>query len=70
MKKTTKASKSTAPVRKPKAGAVPAEQTAHDLRNAVLIISLLINIFVLGLWIAVFFYSKYDTALTNFLFGR
>lgn len=70
MKKTTKAPKSSAPVKKSKIDPIPAQQTAHDLRNAVLIISLLVNIFVLGMWIAVVISSRYDSALTNFLFGR
>lgn len=48
---------------------VPSSQLGHDLKNALLIVSLVINLFVLSTWIAVQVTSRYDAQLASFLFN-
>jgi len=45
-------------------------ETSKDLKNAVLIISLLGNFFVLSLWIVLNTTSYYDSVLFNFFINR
>lgn len=45
-------------------------QLSYDFKNAVLIVSVVANLFVLTAWIAVQVTSRYDTQLTNFLFNQ
>lgn len=66
MKKHTKSTKKSDDVMSPHA----MQATEQDLKNAVLIVSLTINVFVLSLWVALNVTSYYDVALTNFFFGR
>lgn len=46
------------------------EQVGHDLRNAMLIVSVLVNLFVLTTWIALQLTSVYDASLAQALLGR
>lgn len=65
MKKTTKSHSKT------RKKAIPAVlDTSKDLRSAVLILSLLGNLFVLILWIALNLTTQYDEALINFFLTR
>lgn len=61
MKKTTKKR----PAKKP-----AVFQTSEDAKTALLIVSLLVNLFVLSLWVAVRVTDQYDAALTEFFFNR
>lgn len=45
-------------------------QTGADLRTAVLIVSLLINAFVVCLWVTLATTTEYDVALSQFFLGR
>ena len=62
MKKTTKKR----PVKKTNA----IFHTGEDARTAILIVSLLINLFVLSIWIVVRTTSDYDAALSSFFFNK
>lgn len=44
--------------------------TEHDLKDALLMASLSINLFVLSLWVALQVTTVYDAALMGFFFGR
>jgi hypothetical protein len=44
--------------------------TEHDLKDALLMASLSINLFVLSLWVAMQVTTAYDAALMGFFFGR
>ncbi len=44
--------------------------TERDFKDALLMVSITVNLFVLCLWVAVQVTTVYDTALTNFFFGR
>lgn len=49
------------------------EQVGHltqDLKNSVLIVSVVINLFFLSLWIALQVTTKFDTSLVGFFLGR
>lgn len=46
------------------------EQVGHDLRNALLIVSVLVNLFVLTTWIALQMTNAYDASLAQALLGR
>lgn len=45
-------------------------QTERDLKDAVLTVSVFVNMFILCLWVAVQMTSQYDTALVNFFVSR
>lgn len=45
-------------------------ETSKDLKNAVLVVSLLGNLFVLCLWIVLNTTSYYDSALYSFFINR
>lgn len=62
MKKTTK--------KRPAKKSVAVFQTSEDAKTALLIVSLLANIFVLSLWVAVRVTDQYDAALASFFFNR
>lgn len=72
-KKTTTATKRKAAarnVKSSKAALKPLSFEADALKSAVLIISLLINLFVLSLWVALQVTSQYDQALFDFFIHR
>ena len=46
------------------------EQVSHDLKNAVLIVSLVINLAVVIAWMALTLTERYDVALAGLLLGR
>ena len=43
---------------------------SQDVRNSVLIVSLIANLFVLTAWIALQVTNQYDVQLANFLFNH
>jgi hypothetical protein len=43
---------------------------SHDLRNAVLIVSVVLNLFIFTAWIALQVTTQYDTQIASFLFSR
>ncbi len=45
-------------------------QTERDFRDALLMVSIAINLFGLSLWIAMQATTTYDTALMQFFFAR
>lgn len=63
MKKTTKKS-----VAKKKSASLM--QTVEDTKTALLIVSLLINLFVVCLWVVLRITSAYDEALISFFLGN
>lgn len=50
--------------------ALPASQLSQDLKNAVLIVSIVTNLFILTTWIALQVTTQYDTQLAILLFNR
>ncbi len=42
----------------------------QDLKNSILIVSVIANLYVLTAWIALQVTTRYDTQLVNFLFNR
>jgi hypothetical protein len=49
---------------------IASSQISYDLKNAILIVSLVINLTVLTVWIAVQVTSQYDAQLVGFLLNR
>jgi hypothetical protein len=49
---------------------VVSSHMTQDLKNAVLIVSVVANLFILSAWIALQVTSQYDVQLSNFLFTR
>ena len=54
---------------------IPSESVAvsyilHDLRNAALVVSAVMNAFVFTAWIALQVTSQYDASVAAFLFNR
>jgi len=49
---------------------MPTSSMSNDLKNAVLIVSIVANLFIFSTWIALQVTSQYDTQLANFLFNR
>lgn len=45
-------------------------QVAHDLRNSILIVSVVANLVVLTAWIALQVTSRYDLQIAALLFNR
>ena len=45
-------------------------QTERDFRDALLMVSIAVNLFGLSLWIAMQATTTYDTALMQFFFAR
>lgn len=43
---------------------------AEDFRNSVLIVSLLVNLFILTAWVTIQVTTQYDYAVSAFIFGR
>jgi hypothetical protein len=50
--------------------ALTSNQTDTDLKNAILIVSLLVNAFILIAWITLKVTSQFDYQIANFLFYR
>ena len=50
--------------------AVAHMQVAHDLRNSVLIVSVVANLIVLTAWIALQVTTRYDMQIAALLFNR
>lgn len=46
------------------------EQVGYDLKSAVLIVSVVANLFVVITWLALQVTSEYDVALASFFLGR
>ncbi len=51
------------------AEAVAVSHLSQDLRNAVLVVSVLVNLFVFIAWLAIQVTSRYDAQIASFLFG-
>lgn len=49
--------------------AVATFQTAQDLKTAILIVSLLVNIIVFTVWLVVQLTPRYDAVMTTWLLG-
>ena len=49
---------------------LPVSQMSQDLKTAVLIVSVLANLFVFTTWIALQVTTKFDAQIANFLFNR
>lgn len=47
-----------------------ATQTSQDLRNAVLIVSVVVNLFIFIAWLAMQVTTQYDAQIAGFLFNR
>lgn len=45
-------------------------QTNQDFRNAVLVVSIVVNVFILAAWIALQVTSAFDAEVAQFLFTR
>lgn len=43
---------------------------AEDFRNSVLIVSLLVNLFILTAWVTLQVTTQYDYSVSAFIFGR
>jgi hypothetical protein len=43
---------------------------SQDLKNSILIVSVIANLYVLTAWIALQVTTQYDSQLANFLFNR
>lgn len=48
----------------------PYSQLSHDLKSALLIVSVLANLFILTGWIALQVTSQFDSQVSTFLFTR
>jgi len=53
-----------------KANKPPVFQTSADLRTALLIVSLILNVFVFCIWLTLQLTSQYDAALYDFFIFR
>lgn len=49
---------------------IEAPQVSHDLRTAVLIVSVIANLFVFTAWLTLQVTTQYDAQIANFLFTR
>jgi len=45
-------------------------QTERDFKDAVLTVSIFVNLFILCVWVALQTTSQYDTVLANFFINR
>lgn len=45
-------------------------QTERDFKDAMLTVSIFVNMFILCLWVALQMTSQYDTALVDFFISR
>lgn len=52
------------------AAAAPWSQVGQDLRNSVLIVSVVANLFVFSVWIALQVTTQFDAQLATLLFNR
>ncbi len=48
---------------------MPASDMGKDLKNAILIVSLVANLIILTTWIALQVTTRYDSQLATFIFG-
>ena len=51
-------------------GVAITDQVSHDLRTAILIVSVVANLFVFTAWLMLQVTTKYDMQIANFLFNR
>ena len=49
---------------------MPASQISHDLKNSVLIVSVVVNLTLFTGWVLLQLTSQYDSSLASFLLGR
>lgn len=49
---------------------LPASQITQDLKNAVLIVSVVANLFIFTAWVALQVTTQFDSQIATFLFNR
>lgn len=49
---------------------LPMSSMSHDLKTALLIVSLVANLFIFTAWVALQVTTQYDTQVAGFLFNR
>jgi len=49
---------------------LPMSSMSHDLRTALLIVSLVANLFIFTAWVALQVTTQYDAQVASFLFNR
>jgi hypothetical protein len=49
---------------------MPASHMSQDLKTAVLVVSVVANLFIFSTWLALQVTTQYDTQIANFLFNR
>ena len=49
---------------------LPMSSMSHDLKTALLIVSLVANLFIFTAWVALQVTTQYDTQVASFLFNR
>lgn len=50
--------------------AIPSSQMTQDLKTAVLVVSVVANLFVFTTWVALQVTTQFDSQISNFLFTR
>jgi hypothetical protein len=75
MKKASKQTKKAVPVKTTKKTNIPAllttvPATANDLKSALLVVSLIINLFILIGWLVLQVTTQFDSQVSSFLFTR
>ena len=50
--------------------AMAVAQTGQDVRNAILVVSIVLNLFVFIAWLAMQVTTRYDAQIAGFLFNR
>ena len=68
--KNTKHKQASHEIETPATEQVAVFHTTQDVKDAVLIVSLLVNLFVLCLWIALQVTTSYDSSLVSFFLNR
>lgn len=49
---------------------IPAMRAGEDLKTAVLVVSVVVNLFVFITWLAIQVTTRYDDQIANFIFNR
>ena len=54
----------------PEIQAIVATRTGQDVRNAVFVVSIVLNMFIFIAWLAMQVTTRYDAQIAGFLFNR
>lgn len=54
----------------PEIQAIVASRTGQDVRNAVFVVSVVLNLFIFIAWLAMQVTTRYDAQIASFLFNR